>query len=130
MMKSPISFKKINMNEYHLTCSCKKSFCLKKYCECFQAGMKCSSNCKCIDCHNKIPGMNYEKKLFYISGTNEKRERFYSLDNSFMNKQKLEYKTVQVEPEQIIIESYDINKKIEGNNNTLFNWSQNNNSNS
>ncbi len=33
-------------------CNCKKSFCLKKYCECFQAGIYCSDMCKCIDCKN------------------------------------------------------------------------------
>lgn len=33
-------------------CNCKKSTCLKKYCECFQAGIFCSDNCKCIDCKN------------------------------------------------------------------------------
>jgi hypothetical protein len=33
-------------------CNCKKSGCLKKYCECFQAGIVCSDNCKCLDCKN------------------------------------------------------------------------------
>jgi Tesmin/TSO1-like CXC domain, cysteine-rich domain len=33
-------------------CNCKKSFCLKKYCECFQAMIYCSDNCKCIQCNN------------------------------------------------------------------------------
>lgn len=33
-------------------CNCKKSTCLKKYCECFQAAIYCSDMCKCVDCKN------------------------------------------------------------------------------
>ncbi|GMH89156.1 hypothetical protein TrVE_jg11728 [Triparma verrucosa] len=33
-------------------CNCKKSLCLKKYCECFFTGMLCTSDCKCINCEN------------------------------------------------------------------------------
>jgi len=33
-------------------CNCRKSNCLKKYCECFQAGVKCTDLCKCEDCRN------------------------------------------------------------------------------
>ena len=32
-------------------CSCKKSRCLKLYCECFAAGDLCGG-CKCMDCAN------------------------------------------------------------------------------
>lgn len=33
-------------------CSCRKSHCLKKYCECFQAGIFCGTTCRCKDCRN------------------------------------------------------------------------------
>lgn len=34
--------------------------CAVRYCECYQAGIFCSDNCKCIDCKNfevSWPGM-------------------------------------------------------------------------
>jgi len=33
-------------------CNCKKSRCVKKYCECYSAGLVCRDNCKCEDCAN------------------------------------------------------------------------------
>ena len=34
-------------------CNCKKSHCLKRYCECYNAGVGCSEGCKCEGCENK-----------------------------------------------------------------------------
>ncbi|CAM8986135.1 unnamed protein product [Rhodiola kirilowii] len=34
-------------------CNCKKSKCLKLYCECFAAGVYCIGTCACQDCFNK-----------------------------------------------------------------------------
>ena len=47
-------------------CNCRKSFCLKKYCECFQATVYCSPpTCRCTDCQN-IQGNELREKLVEI----------------------------------------------------------------
>lgn len=44
-------------------CSCKKSACLKLYCECFLSGGSCGDSCKCVGCKN-TPGNDKSKALF------------------------------------------------------------------
>ncbi|GLI71421.1 hypothetical protein VaNZ11_016635 [Volvox africanus] len=36
-------------------CNCRKSHCLKKYCECYQGGVKCGTQCSCTECENMDP---------------------------------------------------------------------------
>lgn len=33
-------------------CNCKRSMCVKKYCECYQSGVGCSDGCRCEGCKN------------------------------------------------------------------------------
>ncbi len=33
-------------------CNCRKSRCIKKYCECFFNGVYCGENCQCEGCQN------------------------------------------------------------------------------
>lgn len=63
-----------------LKCNCKKSKCLKLYCECFRSGEVCSKDCECNGCENNSD--NEEKRQKIIQEIIEKD------DNAFLEKVK------------------------------------------
>ncbi|KAL4456986.1 hypothetical protein ABPG74_014624 [Tetrahymena malaccensis] len=46
---------------YKKGCKCKRTYCKKKYCECYNAGVKCSYLCICENCHNQEDDPSKEK---------------------------------------------------------------------
>lgn len=44
-------------------CNCKRSGCLKNYCECYEARILCSGVCRCVGCHNIEENMDAESLL-------------------------------------------------------------------
>ncbi|OMO85620.1 hypothetical protein COLO4_21540 [Corchorus olitorius] len=55
-------------------CNCKKSSCLKKYCECYQGGVGCSINCRCEGCKNAF-GRKDGSAIVETEGEPEEEER-------------------------------------------------------
>ncbi|OVA00486.1 CRC domain [Macleaya cordata] len=58
-------------------CNCKKSMCLKKYCECYQAGVGCSDGCRCEGCKNPCgikEGYDETREMTYKKTDGEKWE--------------------------------------------------------
>ena len=47
-----------------ITCTCTKSGCNKKYCECYKNGTKCNSSCRCVGFENTENGKKIKEEFF------------------------------------------------------------------
>ncbi|XP_014206996.1 protein lin-54 homolog [Copidosoma floridanum] len=52
-----------DIRRHNKGCNCKRSGCLKNYCECYEAKIPCSENCKCIGCRNVEEPAVHKKSL-------------------------------------------------------------------
>ena len=51
-IKKPLRSPRVYTRYKKTSCHCKRTRCIKRYCECFSKGFPCSSNCGCKDCGN------------------------------------------------------------------------------
>ena len=42
----------VPVTAHKIGCKCRRSKCLKKYCECFEGAVPCSNICSCVECSN------------------------------------------------------------------------------
>ena len=71
-------FKKVKRKEGFLHsrgCNCKKTECLKNYCECFSVGIGCSTLCKCLNCKNKKLDIAPQEAKKYFEKPERKRRK-------------------------------------------------------
>eukprot|EP00916_Digyalum_oweni_P006983 GHVL01011907.1.p1 GENE.GHVL01011907.1~~GHVL01011907.1.p1 ORF type:complete len:664 (+),score=140.06 GHVL01011907.1:247-2238(+) len=50
-------------------CNCKRSGCLKKYCDCYKVGLFCSDECGCKCCLNRPESQDQSSTSYQISST-------------------------------------------------------------
>ncbi|KAG7387856.1 Pfam:CXC [Phytophthora pseudosyringae] len=66
--RNPLAFqpKVASGSSQHLRgCNCRKSGCMKNYCECHQAGVACTSRCACHQCRNTETFISAKKMLVF-----------------------------------------------------------------
>nr|XP_054773457.1 protein lin-54 homolog [Lytechinus pictus] len=73
-------------------CNCKRSGCLKNYCECYEAKILCSSHCKCVGCKN-FEESPERKTLMHLADAAEVRVQQQTAARTKLSSQLQDYPT-------------------------------------
>lgn len=63
--------KRVSLSQKVFFCTCEKSMCIKKYCECYANNESCDKRCSCVNCKN-ITINNYEDDVQSVMSKNNK----------------------------------------------------------
>ena len=103
-----------------VVCTCTKSNCNKKYCECYKSNQKCTFKCRCVNCKNGIQPSFSVNVPSPISVTNIKKEES---NNNMINNNIVDNNTV--DKNEIINLGGDKSKKIDSRKNSNNNEEEN-----
>lgn len=73
-------------------CNCKRSGCLKNYCECYEAKILCSNSCKCVGCKN-FEESPERKTLMHLADAVEVRVQQQAAARTKLSSQLQDYPT-------------------------------------
>lgn len=59
-------------------CKCRKSNCVKKYCECYAGNVRCTANCRCIECKNMSLDANQKSILMTTASSTDRSTAHFS----------------------------------------------------
>ena len=76
---------KENVESNEVFCTCTKSNCNKKYCECFKSSQKCTFKCRCINCKNCNKQTTYNFNVTNINNINNNSNINSNVNNSIAN---------------------------------------------
>ena len=71
-----------------IICTCSKSNCCKKYCECYKLGKKCTNKCRCINCMN-LDKNNINTVYNFINNIEHKNTDNFNKDNLISEEKKI-----------------------------------------
>lgn len=76
---------KENVESNEVFCTCTKSNCNKKYCECFKSSQKCTFKCRCINCKNCNKQTTFNFNVTNINNINNNSNINSNVNNSIAN---------------------------------------------
>ena len=101
-----------NKTKEIIVCTCSKSGCNKKYCECYKEGLKCNIKCRCINCLN-LPeelNKNSNEKIISLDETKSESGKKTSATNKENDGFNIQRISILINKSQTLINVEKLNK--------------------
>ena len=101
-----------NKTKEIIVCTCSKSGCNKKYCECYKEGLKCNIKCRCINCLNLPEELNKNSndKIINLDETKSESGKKTSATNKENDGFNIQRISILINKSQTLINVEKLNK--------------------